>query len=203
MKKLFYIGLLVGLYSCGPRVYSSYKFSMKESKESQKLHYENDTLLISFNFYPKGMKMDFTNKSDSVIKINWNEIRMTENDIAKKVVCVKNDKGKLKVVQSPSVISPKSKVSGLIVYESNVYYLKKHGKELMTIKDMFPAKSINSERKFIEKLVGTRITLDLPLDINTASHNRIFRFSLEEIQSSRQVGAGDFLLLPLYVLVGL
>ena len=202
MKKLFYIGLLVGLYSCGPRMYS-YKFSMKESKETRKLCYENDTLSMSFNFNPKGIKMDFTNKSDSAIKINWNEIKMTENDIDKKAVYIKKDEGKLKVVESPSVISPKARVSGLIVYKHNVYYLKKFGKEVMTIKDMYPAKSINSERKFVEKLVGTKITLNLPLDINKTSQSRIFNFSLEEIQSRRQVGAGDFLVLPLYILAGL
>lgn len=72
--------------------------------------------------------------------------------------------------------------------------------DVMTIKDMSPAQSVNSERKFVEKLVGTKITLDLPLDINKASYNSIFNFSLKEIQSKRQVGAGDFLLLPLYVL---
>lgn len=199
MKKLFYIGLLVGLYSCGPRMYS-YKFSMKESKETQKLSYENDTLLISFNFYSKGIKMDFTNKSDSVIKINWNEIRMTENDIEKKAVYIKKDKGKLKVAQSPSVISPKAKFSGLLVYEYNIYYSRKLGKEVLTIKDMYPTQSNNSQRKFVEKLVGTKITLNLPLDINKASHNRIFNFSLDEIQSGRQFGAGEFLLLPLFVL---
>ena len=176
---------------------------MKESKETKRLYYENDTLSMSFNFNPKGIKMDFTNKSDSVIKINWDEIKMTENDIEKKAVCIKKDAGKLKVIQSPSIISPKAKVSGLIVYEHNIYYLKKLGKEVMTIKDMYPAKSINSERKFVEKLVGTKITLDLPLDINKASHNRMFNFSLEEIQSRRQVGAADFLVLPLYVLSGL
>src|SRR6187402_2095348 len=121
MKKLFYIGLLAGLYSCGPRMYT-YKFSMKESKEAKKMYYENDTLSVAFNFYPKGIKMDFTNKSDSVIRINWTEMKMTENDIAKKVVHIKRDKGKLKVVQSPSLISPKAKVSGLIAYEYNVYY---------------------------------------------------------------------------------
>jgi len=173
---------------------------MKESKETQKLSYENDTLLISFNFYSKGIKMDFTNKSDSMIKINWNELKMTENDIEKKVVYIKKDKGKLKVVQSPSVISPRAKVSGLIVYQYNIYYSRKLGKEVMTIKDMYPAQSNNSERKYIEKLVGTKVTLSLPLDINKASRNRIFNFSLDDIQSGRQFGAGEFLLLPLYIL---
>ena len=199
MKKLFYIGLLVGLYSCGPRMYS-YKFSMKESKETKKLSYENDTLSISFNFYPKGIKMDFTNKSDSVIRINWSEVKMTENDIEKKIVYVKNDKGKLKVVQSPSLILPKAKVSGLLVYEYNVYYLKKFGKEVIAIKDMYPTQSANSERKFVEKLTGTKITLNVPTDINKISYNKVFNFRLEEIQSVRKVGAGEFLLLPLYVL---
>ncbi len=199
MKKLVYIGLLIGLYSCGPRMYS-YKFSMKESKETKKLHYENDTMSVSFNFYPKGIKMDFTNKSDSVIRINWSEVKITENDIGKKVVCIKNDKGKLKVVQSPSVISPKAKVSGLLVYEYNVYYPKKPGKEVMKIKDMYPTQGVNSERKFVEKLAGTKITLNLPTDINTTTYNKIFNFRLEEIQSARKVGAGELLLLPLYVL---
>ena len=199
MKKLFYIGLLVGLYSCGPRMYS-YKFSMKESKETKKLSYENDTLSISFNFYPKGIKMDFTNKSDSVIQINWSEVKMTENDIEKKIVYVKKDKGNLKVAQSPSLILPKTKVSGLLVYEYNVYYLKKLGKEVIAIKDMYPTQSANNERKFVEKLIGTKITLKLPADINKMSYNKVFNFRLEEIQSARKVGAGELLLLPLYVL---
>ena len=201
MKKLFYISLLVGLYSCGPRMYS-YKFSMKESKEVKKLRYENDTLLVSFNFYAKGIKMDFTNKSDSVVSINWNEVKMTENDIEKRVICIKHDKRKLKVVESPSLISPKAKISGLLVYDDNVYYSKKQGKEVMTIKDMYPAQSANSERKSVEKLVGTKIKLKLPLDINNTSHNKTFNFSIEEIQSARQFNGGEFLLLPLYILGG-
>ena len=82
---------------------------MKESKEAKKLYYENDTLSISFNFYPKGIRMDFTNKSDSVIKINWNEVRMTENDMAKKIVYIKKERGNLKEVLSPSHISPRAK----------------------------------------------------------------------------------------------
>jgi len=45
--------------------------------------------------------------------------------------------------------------------------------------------------------------LNLPLEINNTSHNKIFNFSLEEIYSNRQFGAGEFLLLPLYVLTGL
>ena len=202
MKKLFYIGLLVGLYSCGPRMYS-YKFSMKESKETKKLRYENDTMLVSFNFYAKGIKMDFTNKSDSVIKIDWNEVKMNENDIEKKVVCVKNDKRKLKVAESPSFIAPKTKVSGLLVYDNNVYYSKKPGKEVMTINDMYPSKSANSHRKFVERLVGTKIKLSLPLDINRTSHNKTFNFSIEEIQSARQFNGAEFLLMPLYILGGL
>ena len=173
---------------------------MKESKETKKLYYENDTLSISFNFYPKGIKMDFTNKSDSVIKINWSEVKMTENDTEKKIVYIKKDKGNLKVVQSPLLILPKAKVSGLLVYEYNVYYLKKFGKEVIAIKDMYPTQSANSERKFIEKLTGTKIILKLPTDINKICYNRVFNFRLEEIQSARMVAAGELLLLPLYVL---
>ena len=78
--------------------------------------------------------------------------------------------------------------------------MKKHGKEIIAIKDMYPTQSVNSERKFIEKLTGTKITLNLPTDINKISYNKVFNFRLENIQSARKVGAGELLLLPLYVL---
>src|SRR5688500_2296331 len=158
---------------------------------------------VSFNFYPKGVKMDVVNKSDSAIRIFWDEIKMVENDIEKKVVHVRKHKGQLKVVQPPSLIAPKGKVSDLIVYEYNIAYSRKFGNEIMTIKDMYPGQGRNSERKFIEKLVGTRVTLYLPLDMNRASHQRTFTFLLEDIQSSRMEGAGEFLLLPLYIRGGL
>jgi hypothetical protein len=202
MKKLLYIGLLVGLYSCGPRVYS-YKFSMKESIKPQKMCYENDTMSVSFNIYPKGIKMDFVNKSDSAIRINWNEMQITENGSEKKTVHIKRDKGKLKVVEPRTVISPRTKVSELIVYEYNVSYSKKPEREVTIITDMFPVQSKNDERKMVERLVGTRITLQLPIDINNTPHKRTFNFLLEEIRSNRQFSAGDFLVLPLYVLTGL
>ena len=84
MKKLFYIGLLVCLYSCGPRMYT-YKFSMKESKKANKLFYENDTLSVLFNFYKEGLVIGLTNKSGEQIKIKWDELRMAENGIDKKI----------------------------------------------------------------------------------------------------------------------
>ena len=71
---------------------------------------------------------------------------------------------------------------------------------MMGIKDMYPTQSRNSERKFVEKLIGTKITLNLSTDINKTSYNKIFNFRLEEVQSARKAGAGGLLLLPLYVL---
>ena len=58
---------------------------------------------------------------------------------------------------------------------------------------MYPTQSVNSERKFIEKLTGTKITLNLPTDINKISYNKVFNFRLENIQSARKVGAGELL----------
>ena len=68
----------MGLYSCGPRVYS-YKFSMKESEMPDRLYYENDTLTLKFKFYFEGLMIRLSNKSRMPIKIKWDEIKITEN----------------------------------------------------------------------------------------------------------------------------
>ena len=193
MRRIFYIGLMVGFCSCGHMIYS-YKFSMKESEKPYKLYYKNDTLSISSNFYFEGLMVEVTNKSDEPVKINWDELTMTENETNKKIEHVVINEGGIIVYQPPSIISPKSGYADLVVYADNIYYLKEDGEEKMKIKDMYPRESRKRERDSVQQLKGQRITLLLPIEIKSVSHLRVFNFLLEEIKSRREFSAGGTIL---------
>jgi hypothetical protein len=181
---------MVSFYSCGPRLYS-YKFSMKESKKPHKLYYKNDTLTMSFNFYSEGLMVDFTNNSDELIKINWDELRMAVNKTNKKIEHMQiNNEGEIILLQPPSIISPKSECTDLVVYADNVYYLKEFGKEIkMKIKDTYPREGNKSTRDYIQKLKGQRITLLFPVEINNVSYSWVFNFLLEDIKNRSETAA--------------
>jgi hypothetical protein len=177
---------------------------MKESQKPHKLYYKNDTLSISFDFYLEGLMIDFYNKSDKPIKINWDELRMTENETNKRIEHMQlrsfSDR-EIIVYQPPPIISPESGYTDLVVYADNIYYLKEYGEDLKTkIKDMYPREGNKSTRDSIQKLKGQRITLLFPIEINNVSHSWVFNFLLEDIKSRREVSPGRTLLTLVSVL---
>jgi hypothetical protein len=137
--------------------------------------------------------IDFYNKSHETIKINWDELRMAENEIDKKIEHMQLgsfSEREIIVFQPPSIISPESGCNDLVVYADNVYYLKEYGEEIkMKVKDMYPRKGDKSTRDFIEKLKGQRITLLFPIEINNVSYSWVFNFLLEDIKSTSESAA--------------
>jgi len=190
MKKLFYICLLVGLYSCGPRMYS-YKFSMKESEMPDRLYYENDTLSLKFEFYLQGLMIRFSNKSGVPVKIKWDEIRMIENGIAKKIEHVKITEDKNYIYKPPSIFPPKSACNDLVVYSTNIYYSKEYGKEKLKIKDMYPRDDRNQTKNSILNLKGQTITLHFPIEIKNVSRSWVFNFLIADVTSKRSIDGWD------------
>lgn len=165
---------------------------MKESQKTHKLYYQNDTLSIAFDFYLEGLKIDFANKSHENIKIKWDELRMTENEMDKKIEHILyRSYNEGNIIQPPSIILPKSSCNDFVAYADNVYYLKEDGKEIMKIKDMYPRVGNRNNRDSIQRLRGQRITLLFPIEINNVSHSWVFNFLLEDIKSKRAVSAGD------------
>ncbi len=190
IRRIFYIGLIVSLCSCGQMIYT-YKFSMKESQKPRKLYYQNDTLSITFQFYLEGLVIDFYNKSPESIKVNWDGIVMTTNEVDKKIQHTIIVNEEYFVYQPPSIILPKSGCTDLVVFAESVYYQKDDGEEKMKIKNMYPGKGKKREGDSIRKLIGQRITLLFPIEINNVSHSWVFNFLLADIKSKRQVSAGD------------
>jgi len=197
MKKLFYIGFLVSLCSCGPRMYS-YKFSLKESEKPGKLYYETDTLSIKFKFYLEGLMIGLANKTGETIKVKWDEVRMAENGTDKKIEHVLITEEKNYIYQPPSDLYSKSGCNDLIVYAANIYYLNEDGEKKLKVKEMYPTEGDKHNRDSILNLKGQRITLYFPIEIKNVSHTLIFNFSLDDINSRRRYSALDALLIPLY-----
>ena len=194
MKKLFYIGLLLSLYSCslGPRFYS-YKFSMQESEKPRKLKYENDTVLIDFKFHNYGseLMMEFSNKSDWVIKFDWEKLKMRQEDSVRKIMHLHaSDEVDFIQLEPPKSIAPRQTFSDLIVFTDNVFFSKDGN--AMKIKPMYPKSTSNRERKYVEQLVGRRIQLSFPMEINNAIQELTFNFKLDKIKSIRAVDGLGF-----------
>ena len=148
---------------------------------------------ISFDFYFEGLMIDFTNKSDEDIKVNWDKIRMTENETNKKIehTHIRSfSEREIIVAQPPSIISPKSGSTDLVVYADNIYYRKGTGKEIMAIKDVYPREGNKSTRDSIQKLKGQVITLFFPIEFKNVSHTWVFNFLLVDIKSRREISAG-------------
>ena len=114
MKSLIYLIVLVSFYSCGPKMYS-YSFSMEEAKKDNHLHYDDDTISVVFNIFPKGFKIIYYNKTKSDIGVHWEEMKILENGIEKEIIHVKREKGRLISFQPPSNISPKQRHEDFIV----------------------------------------------------------------------------------------
>ena len=164
---------------------------MKESDMPDRLYYENDTLTLKFKFYLEGLMISFTNKSGVPIKIKWDEIRITENGIDKKIEHVKITEDKNYIYKPPSIFPPKSVCNDLVVYAANIYYSKEYGKEKLKIKDMFPRDDRNQNRKSIQNLKGQTITLHFPIEIKNVSRSWDFNFLIADITSKRSIDAWD------------
>ena len=166
----------------------SYKFSMKESEMPDRLYYENDTLSLKFSFYAQGLMIRFSNKSGMPIKIKWDEIRITENGLDKKIENVKITEDKNYIYKPPSIFPPMSVSNDLLVYADNIYYLKDYGGEKLKIKDMYPTDGRIQDRNSILSLKGQIITLHFPIEIKNVSRSLVFNFLIADITSKRKPG---------------
>ena len=169
----------------------SYKFSMKESEMPDRLYYENDTLSLKFEFYLQGLMIRFSNKSGVPVKIKWDEIRMIENGIAKKIEHVKITEDKNYIYKPPSIFPPKSACNDLVVYSTNIYYSKEYGKEKLKIKDMYPRDDRNQTKNSILNLKGQTITLHFPIEIKNVSRSWVFNFLIADVTSKRSIDGWD------------
>lgn len=192
MKSLIYLIVLVSFYSCGPKMYS-YSFSMEEAKKDNHLHYDDDTISVVFNIFPKGFKIIYYNKTKSDIGVHWEEMKILENGIEKEIIHVKREKGRLISFQPPSNISPKQRHEDFIVFEEGVTYAAGPEKSILQIADIIPLKVNDSTKQIVQGLKGQRITVQIPVEVSNITYSKTFTIVFGDIKVRRMVSGTDIL----------
>ena len=192
MKNLIYLIVFVSFYGCGPKMYS-YSFSMEEAKKDNHLHYDDDTISVVFNIFPKGFKMIYYNKTKSDIRLNWDEMKIQENGIEKEIIHVKREKGRLISFQPPSSISPKQRHEDFIVFEEGVTYAAGPEKGILQIADIIPLKVNDSTKQIVRGLKGQRISVHIPVKVSNITYPKTFTIVFGDIKVRRMVSGTDIL----------
>jgi hypothetical protein len=159
------------LISCGPRVYS-YRFSRDGSKSDDEPGYKDDTLSVTVGISPKGYQLHFHNKTKFAIGIKWQEIKVEENGIEKRMVYVTKEKGKEIVYRPHSFISSRSRLTeGLMVFEDNITYVDGSDEGILKIADVYPLKVNGNSKKVVQPLKGQKITFYIPVEISNVGYS--------------------------------
>ena len=183
MKRVFI--LLTPLFlltSCASYKYS-YKVFLENPIKSNQLFYENDTLSASFKFSVKGLSLELYNKIDEGIRINWDELSVSENGNAKRIVHKETGMTKVNDLQPPTTIPPKTKLEDFIVASDNIRFANIYGKTTMIVKDVYPDYDYGNKktRERILKLKGQRVTLFFPFYIKNIYYSKVFDFYIQDI----------------------
>lgn len=93
---------------CSSQKYYSYDVSMTYPKESKQLFFENDTFSVTFNLNEKAIETFIYNKSNSGIRINWDEVSFSINGKTYRAVHAQTALRSINDVQPPTTIPPRS-----------------------------------------------------------------------------------------------
>jgi len=189
MRGIIYIACVLGLFSCTPKLYN-YKLSKNDSTKPNNLHYKNDTLSIAFNFLFEGLMIEVKNRYHDDIIIDWKNMTLLVNDTLRKiehVTITSFSNEEIEIIQPPSVISPKSGFTDVVVLADNIYYERPaEDLQVMKIRSIYPKEEVSkSTKNYVESLKGQRITLDIPIEVNAVSRQLTFNFILR-IKSHRR-----------------
>ena len=182
IRFVIYILLVVCIYSCAPGYYS-YTFSMKESSSPKKMVYENDTLFLKFSFRPMGLMIEIKNNFTEDVNVKWDKLNMEVNGLVKEIEHTQVQLNKIFLEKPPSIVTPKSFCSDLIVYAENIYSEKHSKKSKIFLKHIYPARSNSKGRQVVSHLKGQIITLYFATQINNVDRCWVFNFSLDKIKT--------------------
>ncbi|HWC53505.1 MAG TPA: hypothetical protein VG676_07990, partial [Chitinophagaceae bacterium] len=99
-KTLIILFIIFTFVSCTSKLYN-YKTAMTYPVQNSDLIYENDTLKIGFKLNPKDILVNIRNKSETGIKINWDELSFSINAKTYRIVHKETGVIKINEVQPP------------------------------------------------------------------------------------------------------
>jgi hypothetical protein len=183
-----YLLLLCSLcfFSCAQYRYF-YKINLDAPVQSSSLTYGNDTFSIVFDFTTKGLSFELFNRSNEGIKINWDEVSISENGVAKRVIHKETGMTKINDLQPPTTIPPQSSLKDFLVPSDNVKFYSSSGRTTMFVRDAYPIydKGSKSTGKKIMQFKGSRFILYLPLYIRNNFSSKTYEFTIVDIERKK------------------
>lgn len=187
MRTLSALLFILSLVSCAPKRYV-YDIKMERPKESTILEYENDTFSLAFTFKPDMINIRLYNKSEEGIKIVWDEVSMSENGQAQRVVHNETGTFKITEVQPPTTVPPRTYLDDNFITTNSVRYTYSGGTKRALFGSMFPTSDNGSkkERERIMKKKNQRITVFFPYYIRNIYNSKTFDFRITDIRLKKK-----------------
>lgn len=145
-------------------------FSLEAPVKSDTLSYSDDFINIQFQIYEDKIVFDIQNKTNSIIKINWDEISFVSiNGQAFRVV----HSGVLYInpnaPQTPTIIPPDSKLHDILIPSENIYFDSSNFE--WKLKPLFPFSSQIMHNK--------SFSIYFPLEIKGKRKDYTFKFKYQ------------------------
>lgn len=160
---------------------SKYYFSMPEPQGSKGVTFEDDNIKMAFDMGEKpnkeGYPFKLVNKTNTVIRINWNDAALIARDGRSNrvghcgVAYVDIAQGKQ---LQPAVIAPNSFISDIVFFSNSI---ELWGNQWINRDNLYPGKYSDAI-----KLVGTSRKLLLPLEINGKTIYYSFAIKVDKVE---------------------
>ncbi len=189
MKRiLLSIVIMVSIASCYSGGKLVYDFEMTHPVQSKELFYENDTLSITFTIKPDWIEFVLYNKLYDGIKISWDELSLSHNGKAYRVIHKETGVLSINQVQPPTTIPPRTTLTDAFVRTDKVGMTTGFGynKPSPYIKNTFPIMFYNKKDK-AEALSnkGLKMTLFMPYYVAGKYISMYYDIYLKDIQATK------------------
>ena len=186
MKKnlLYYILVLLILYSCAPIKPYQYVYSMTKPQKSETNKFEDDKVVFEFKMNEVDVYFKLNNKTNKPLKIIWDEASFVNQGEAQKIIH-KNvkfiDSEKL---QAPTVIPPGAYVSEVIQPIDDI--LMDQSTYKWSKKSFLPTLGLSTNKKYIDAkvkpLIGRKFNIYIPVLFESKTLEYYFEIELSDIR---------------------
>lgn len=188
MKKILYFLIIVlGLASCYSGGKVQYNFEMTHPKQSSELFYENDTMSISFSVKPDWIEFTMYNKLNDGIKISWDELSLSHNGKAYRIVHKETGITSINQVQPPTTIPPRTTLTDAFIRTDKISFGAPgfmSTSPSVVIRNTFPQIYYNKKEKAaIMKEKGLKMTLFMPYYVAGKYVSMYYDIYLKDIQT--------------------
>ena len=154
---------------------AKYNVSLKQSSRKNIPIFEDDNINIAWIFGKRQLSFILKNKTNSPIKIDWNQVSYIDvNSSAKKVIHSGVKYVNRNEHMSPTLVPPTAKIEDIIYPSDHISYISgRYGG--WRERPMFPE---GEEAKMYE---GESFSIFMPMEVNGEVKNYTFTFDIDEV----------------------